>query len=62
MVNNVEAGFNDRIDKNFHIIWDDHGFPYILTENKVYFTNQRVSIKAFHDLPKISKKGKQMYS
>ena len=51
MVNNVEAGFNDKIESNYQIIWDDHGFPYILTKEKVYFTSQRVAVKAFVDLP-----------
>lgn len=39
MNTNTEAGFNDKIEKNFHIIWDDRGYPYILTKDKVYFTN-----------------------
>jgi hypothetical protein len=45
-VSNTENDAFD-IEDDYIIIWDQEGAPFIVTEKKIYFVNQRCAITAY---------------
>jgi hypothetical protein len=46
MENDLE-GESYEIDEHYIVVWDINGKPYIVTENKAIFPEQRCSVTAF---------------
>ena len=46
-----QTGYFDNISKDYHILWDTEGNPYIINDGKVIITEKKIVTTAFSHLP-----------
>jgi len=48
---NIQQEFFDHITKDYKVLWDTEGRPYIINEGKVTITEKKITTTAYSNLP-----------